>query len=320
MTDSGAGTPPPTPPGGDGASPRHGPQAAGGGRRLAVDEAELPPPEPTVSPRTSGATPKRRPERGRRSGTWFDLAVPAGFAVMILLLMVHLPGGTTEQPAEPTAGTAATAAASVTTPSTPGTGGDAVDGVTLPDAPVDASVVPAKGSGRARFLPIPGRDSGAAGRAVSYTVAVEGGLGVRVDDFPATVRSILASPRGWESVDPIHFVAVSPRQAAAGVRPDVQIILASPDLVDQLCHPLQTHGEVSCFNNHRVVINARRWMAGAAAYGSDLAGYRTYLVNHEVGHALGRGHATCARAGRPAPVMLQQTLGLGGCRPYPYPR
>lgn len=40
--------------------------------------------------------------------------------------------------------------------------------------------------------------------------------------------------------------------------------------------------------------------------------YRTYLVLHECGHALGLGHARCRGTG-PAPIMHQQTRGNKDC-------
>lgn len=46
--------------------------------------------------------------------------------------------------------------------------------------------------------------------------------------------------------------------------------------------------------------------------------YRTYLVLHEAGHMLGLDHAVCR--GGPAPVMVQQTRGLGACKPNVWPR
>jgi hypothetical protein len=46
------------------------------------------------------------------------------------------------------------------------------------------------------------------------------------------------------------------------------------------------------------------------SYGTDLDGYRTYAVNHEVGHALGMRHEPCSAAGAPAPVMMQQSWSV----------
>ena len=100
---------------------------------------------------------------------------------------------------------------------------------------------------------------------------------------------------------------------------DLHVYVATPGTTDRLCAPLLTRGSVSCQNGVRVVLNAERWVSGAAAYGRDTVGYRRYLVNHEFGHALGRQHVGCPRKGRPAPVMLQQTKGLDGCRANPWP-
>ena len=67
----------------------------------------------------------------------------------------------------------------------------------------------------------------------------------------------------------------------------------------------------------RAVVNAARWLTGADAYPGPLPAYRQYLVNHEVGHLFGRGHESCPGAGQPAPVMMQQTKGVGACTPPP---
>lgn len=40
--------------------------------------------------------------------------------------------------------------------------------------------------------------------------------------------------------------------------------------------------------------------------------YRTYLILHECGHALGQGHTYCRGSG-PVPVMHQQTRGNKTC-------
>ncbi|CAN5484272.1 hypothetical protein BH09ACT12_BH09ACT12_23930 [soil metagenome] len=67
------------------------------------------------------------------------------------------------------------------------------------------------------------------------------------------------------------------------------------------------------------MLNAWRWLNGADAYEGNLNDYRRYLVNHEVGHALGKAHVGCPGSGLPAPVMMQQTKGLGECSANPWP-
>lgn len=160
------------------------------------------------------------------------------------------------------------------------------------------------------------------GRRVRVGIEVEGGLPVEATDFAAAVAATLSDERGWQGPgvkDRVRFVEVPPADLAKGAAVDVRIALASPETTDRLCAPLQTRGQVSCHNGGRAVINLRRWQLGAEAYGADLDGYRTYVVNHEVGHSLGHGHAYCSRPGEVAPVMMQQTYGLKGCTAWPWP-
>jgi hypothetical protein len=127
--------------------------------------------------------------------------------------------------------------------------------------------------------------------------------------------AVLDDDRGWRSTDHVAF-----RLVPVGTRTDLHAYLATPATTDRLCAPLLTRGQVSCQNGRRVVLNAARWVHGAPTFGRDTAGYRRYLVNHEFGHALGHPHVGCPGRGRLAPVMLQQTKGLRGCRANPWPR
>lgn len=180
-------------------------------------------------------------------------------------------------------------------------------------------LVPQRGAGTTRALPVPGEDSTRSGRLVRYSVEIEDGLRVDEEEYARTVRTVLTDGRGWETQDGVHFVHVDPMRAGDGTAVDVHITLATPDTVDRLCAPLATEGEVSCQNGNRVILNAVRWTRGVSSYEGQLPRYREYLVNHEVGHALGHGHEACAGPDQPAPVMLQQTLGLDGCTRYPWP-
>lgn len=167
-----------------------------------------------------------------------------------------------------------------------------------------------------RLIPV-GLDLAASttsGRVVRYAVEIEAGLPVPGEPFSRAVHAVLGDPRGWQAVEGVRLVQVRDRAEA-----DLTVTLASPSRTDALCRPLDTGGRVSCWNSERAVLNARRWASGASTYGSDLAGYRRYLISHEVGHGLGRQHVGCPRPGAPAPVMVQQTKSLDGCAPNPYP-
>jgi Protein of unknown function (DUF3152) len=153
------------------------------------------------------------------------------------------------------------------------------------------------------------KSSGDAG--VRVAVLVEGGLPVSGRSFARAVNRVLDDRRGWRQAG-YAFRIVRTELA------DMQIVLASPALTDTLCAPLLTLGRYSCAQAGRAVLNFERWRTGTPAYAS-IARYRTYMINHEVGHLLGRGHAYCTISGAPAPLMVQQTKGVAPCRPNPWP-
>jgi len=155
-------------------------------------------------------------------------------------------------------------------------------------------------------------------RTVRVGFQVERGAGINGTEAAAIISATLGDPRGWQTRDQVRFRAVSPAAVASG-DVDITIVLASPDLTDKLCAPLKTRGQVSCFNMRKVVLNVRRWTQGVPGYGTDLAAYRQYMVNHETGHGLYHGHVECPRKGALAPIMLQQSKGLDGCLPNPWP-
>lgn len=196
------------------------------------------------------------------------------------------------------------------------------DGAVEPTASPGASLAPVQESARGSVHPvaIPAAPWRTDGRAVRLSVEIEDGLVTDEQAFAATVAAVLSDARGWQPADNVHFVPVSPQEVLAGARVDIRVTLATPTYTNKLCGPLQTGtAKVSCWWGGRAVINLHRWIRGATSYGPDMKGYRTYLLNHEVGHGLGHRHVACAGAGKPAPIMLQQTLRLDGCTAWPWP-
>jgi hypothetical protein len=175
------------------------------------------------------------------------------------------------------------------------------------------TLVPA--AGKRSLVMVPGEQKAPGrGRVYRVRVEVESGLDVDGPTFARFVLATLNDGRGWGRGGTMTF-------ARTAGKADFRVVLASPQTSAVMCRPLATRGTLSCATGNTAVLTFYRWVRGTIDYGTDLTGYRQYLVSHEVGHVLGHGHQTCPGPGRRAPVMLQQTKGLQGCtkNPWPFP-
>ena len=180
-------------------------------------------------------------------------------------------------------------------------------------APSPAPSGPAHPTGKLIRVP-GGAPASGPGPVRTFAVEVEDGLPVDPQRFAAFVENVLYDPRGWGAGGTLAFRRTDSRTAS------FTVTLASPATTDRLCAPLVTAGRYSCHQDGRAVLNYLRWTEGAPPYRDDLDGYRTYMVNHEVGHALGHGaHNFCTTIGAKAPLMMQQTKGVDACKPNPWP-
>jgi len=222
-------------------------------------------------------------------------------------------------------------------------------GLTQFDANLPTGVLPAggpfteAGAGTWHIVPGTAPQVGQGTRRVfTYTVEVEDGLdttGYGGDEgFARMVTETLANPKSWIHNPEWAFVRVD------GGEPDFRVSLTSPMTIREGCGydiPI----EASCYNpsygdgQPRVFINEARWVRGAVPFQGDIGSYRQYVINHEVGHAIGyQRHESCPGNGDLAPVMMQQTFSTSNddaarfdpetvkadglsCRfnPWPYP-
>ena len=143
-------------------------------------------------------------------------------------------------------------------------------------------------------------------------VEVEAGLAVDGELFAAMVMATLNDQRSWGGDGSMTFARTD------GADQDLRVVLASPDKVDAMCAPLNTHGDYSCGRYGHAAINYTRWVQATEEF-VDKTLYRQYVVNHEVGHLLGHQHTSCTGAGDLAPIMQQQSIRVAPCLPNAWP-
>jgi len=162
---------------------------------------------------------------------------------------------------------------------------------------------------------------GTGGPLRKYRVAVEHGVPVSVEEFTRFVDETLSDPRSWIGGGNVRLQRIDGDASGSSFT----IYLVTPGTAYDLClaagFDIFWRGEPysSCYTG-RVLINLSRYLKGIPDYGAPLDVYRQYLVNHEVGHALGHGHELCPADGELAPVMQQQTFDMQGCvaNAWPY--
>ncbi|MFI0792548.1 DUF3152 domain-containing protein [Micromonospora rubida] len=188
----------------------------------------------------------------------------------------------------------------------------------VPAGPAASAGWPSSGPGR--FAPAAAGQTpvrGADGPVRRYRVLVEQGTGQDADAFAATVDEVLGDPRSWIASGELRVQRVADAADA-----DFTVYLATPVTSERMCAlgGLSTERYTSCRLPGQVIINLARWMEAVPDYGAPLAVYRSYVVNHEVGHEFGELHEACPGPGQAAPVMQQQTYGLDGCvaNAWPY--
>jgi len=139
---------------------------------------------------------------------------------------------------------------------------------------------------------------------VRYRTSVDPNVKYDPKKFRDEIAIYLADPDGWAQWHTFVY-------STSG--PVTHIRLCTPStLKEEGCKD----DSLSCaiLGGNMIWLNADRWIHGAEPSKLPLERYRQYMVSHEMGHSLGYEHTKCPSSG-PAPVMMQQTLGIGSCTP-----
>ena len=146
---------------------------------------------------------------------------------------------------------------------------------------------------------------------------------ISVEDASQEVDKILSNPKGWVKFGYV-FQRV-PNDSGLKWRNDennqqfvLHLRISSPKTVEKECN----FDGLSCakINQGCILFNSQRWVSGSVESGLLLEQYKIYLVQHEIGHLLGRGHEACSSHKEdPCPVMYQQTISKGCCKPNVWP-
>jgi hypothetical protein len=177
---------------------------------------------------------------------------------------------------------------------------------------------PESGPRTFRYATTTGPVLGRSGPIRRFRVAIESNIAVvHMADFDAKINATLGDPRSWIAAGRYRL-----QQVPSSASYEFTIYLTTPTTTSRMCAPLRVRNFTSCRQGPHVVLNLARYLTSVQSYTKTsipLDTYRTYMINHEVGHALGHGHELCSAAGKLAPVMEQQTFGLHGCRANPWP-
>lgn len=250
----------------------------------------------------------------RRTAALGVAAVVAAAAPVLTATAPADPGATPPVVTTPAPVPGPPAEADTARPATAAPGPSAVTADPDVGAGADADTgAPPHGRSREGFLVAAGGAAAGRGPLLRYTVEVDPATGADPAAVAAVAETALGDVRSWGRQR--RLVRVDDPDAA-----DARLVLAPPDVVDALCAEagLDTAGVYSCWNGRIVALNAWRWATGAYGF-PDVATYRLYLVNHEVGHVLGYGHVACPAPGATAPLMMQQSKGLDGCTANGWP-
>lgn len=160
-------------------------------------------------------------------------------------------------------------------------------------------------------------------------IDVEDGLQMTDGTLSTFVMSALNDPQGWGKEGPTTYVQTDGA-------PDVRVVFASPRTAAAMCptphepasllpsaspspsaSPTASAATVQCAGQGTIVVSIYDWIQGLEPFAEDRTDARIYLLNHGLGHVLGKADAECKKG--VANVMVDQRTLAEACTPNPWP-
>jgi hypothetical protein len=142
-------------------------------------------------------------------------------------------------------------------------------------------------------------------------------------DIAQYIDGVLNEARGWKKKG-YQFVQVAPdegmdlRKTFKGKKNIIHLRMSSSQTIQKTCN----FANMNCADRkvNVIFINSQRWLHGSKESNMDIWNYRRYIINHEIGHLLNRGHHDCLKGKKSAcPIMKQQTVDTSCCIPNSFP-
>ena len=188
---------------------------------------------------------------------------------------------------------------------------------------------PVRGDGTYTPVPAPEATTPDAGVVEYVRIDVEDGLQMIDGTLGAFVMSALNDPQGWGQDGTTAYVQTEGA-------PDVRIVFASPFTAAALCptphepaaltptataspSPSPAPMTFQCATQGTIVISVYDWIQGLEPFAEDRTGARIFLLNHGMGHVLGKSDDSCKKG--VANVMVDQRTLKAACtaNPWPFP-
>jgi uncharacterized protein DUF3152 len=146
---------------------------------------------------------------------------------------------------------------------------------------------------------------------MKYTIKIDDKYHLNKNLIINKIKNTLNDKRGWIKFGYIFEYVDSKKNA------DFIITFKDNDEIVDICDL----AGLSCADTNENIIyfNLYRWKKGSNKSMLNLDDYRNYVINHEVGHILGKHHIPLGKKGTKAPIRIQQTVGIGHHKPNSWP-